>query len=630
MRGSRKYLTILFSILGALLLTQAPNALASATSSRLMGNDRYLTAIEVSKEGWTEGADTVILTNGEDFPDALSAAPLAQKYNAPILLTEAQRLQTDTASELKRLKVKKAVLVGGEGVISADVAKQLKLMGISTTRLAGQNRYDTALAVAQEVGIGQGVFVLGGETFQDALIAAPIAAAQGMPILLVPTDELTANQKSVLSKTKVLTGIFIGKETEFSDQVLQKFPTREWITGSDAYERNISLLTRFADSLDFNTVYVATGRDFPDALAASALAQKGKNPLFILNGSTIPNPIRSFISNRVISYFKVLGGEKIISQDTKNALAALPAQFSSYKNISVRIQEKQKYELPKTVTMKVSTGEWEEVPVTWGLSYVSTLRAGTYQYEGTVKGYGNYVYLTLIVDPIPSKVAALTAEIVQGDSYYLTDLILVTMTDNSVRQYPVTWSSNIVTMNKVGSYSFQGVIEGTTLKAALSLKVSEDSAITFKDFGLEEAVRAEANRNNYSQPVYKRDVLRITSLDADGYGISDLAGLESFTNLEDLDLQNNDLTGANLAPLQKLTNLKYLNLEDNQLEQITSLKGLSNLTFLDVSGNVITDFSPLKGLTRLSTLYLSGNATQDYSPLRPIYYNLSREDFELE
>lgn len=629
MRRSWKYIMIL-SFLCALLLTQAHNALASATSSRLMGNDRYLTAIEVSRQGWSGGADTVILTNGEDFPDALSAAPLAKKYSAPILLTEAQRLQTETASELKRLKVKKVVLVGGEGVISTDVVKQLNLMGIATTRLAGQNRYDTALAVAQEVGTGQGVFVLGGETFQDALSTAPIAAAQGMPILLVPTEDLTTNQKSVLSKSILSKAIFIGEGTEFSEQILQKFPTREWITGSDAYERNISLVTRFADTLDFDTSYVATGTDFPDALAASALAQKGGNPLFILNGNTIPYPIRSFISNHVISQFKMLGGTGAISRDTEYTLTTYPAQFSSYKNISVRIQEKQKYELPKTVTMKLSTGVWEEVPVTWGLSYVSTLRAGTYQYEGTVKGYGNSVYLTLIVDPIPSKVAALTAEIVQGDSYYLPDSIPVTMSDNSVEQYPVTWSSNIVTMNKVGSYSFQGIVEGTTLKATLSLKVSEDSAITFTDSALEYAVREEIDRNNYSQPIYKRDVLRITSLDAEGYGISDLTGLASFTNLEHLDLQDNALTGADLAPLQKLTNLKYLNLEDNQLEQVTSLKGLINLTFLDVSGNMITDFIPLKGLTRLSTLYLSGNATLDYSPLRPIYNNLSREDFDLE
>lgn len=630
MRRFWHYFTILFCILGALIVIQAPDALASATSSRLMGDDRYLTAIDVSREGWPEGTDTVILTNGDDFPDALSAAPLAKKYNAPILLTEAQRLQTDTASELKRLKVKKAVLVGGEGVITPNVAKQLSLMGIATTRLAGQNRYDTALAVAQEVGIGQGVFVLGGETFQDALIAAPIAAAQGMPILLVPSDELTANQKSILSKSKVLKAIFMGNEADFSEQILQNFPTREWITGSDAYERNFNLLTRFADSLDFDTAYVATGMNFPDALAASALAQKGKNPIFILKGNVIPYPVQSFISTHVINHFKVLGGTGIISSDTENVLAALPARFTSYKNISVRILEKQKYELPKTVTMKLSTGVWEEVSVTWGLSYVSTLRAGTYQYEGTVKGYGNSVHLTLVVDPIPSKVTALTAEIVQGDSYYLPDRVPVTMTDNSVEQYPVTWSSNIVTMNKVGSYSFQGVIEGTSLKATLSLKVSEDSAITFKDAALEDAVRDELNKNYYSQPVYKRDILRITSLDAEGYGILDLTGLESFTNLEHLELQNNtSLTGANLAPLQKLTQLKYLNLEDNQLEQIASLKGLINLTFLDISGNVITDFSPLKGLTRLNTLYLSGNATQDYSPLRLIYTQLSYEDFEL-
>jgi hypothetical protein len=279
--------------------------------------------------------------------------------------------------------------------------------------------------------------------------------------------------------------------------------------------------------------------------------------------------------------------------------------------------------------MQKSTGEWEEVAVAWGLSYVSTLRAGTYHYEGEVKGYSGIVYLTLIVDPIPSKVTALAAEIVQGDSYSLPDSVPVMMSDNTVRQYSVTWSSNIVTLNKVGSYSFQGAIEGTALKATLNLKVSAESVISFKDPALEWAIRDKVGKENYNQTIYRSDVLGVTSLDADGLGIADLAGLESFTNLVHLDLDNNNLAGANLAPLQKLTNLKYLNLEDNVLEQVTSLKGLMNLTYLDLSGNVITDFSPLIGLNRLDTLYLSGNETRDYSPFRLIYDNLTSKDFDL-
>ncbi|MFP3441662.1 cell wall-binding repeat-containing protein, partial [Pantoea sp. SIMBA_133] len=52
---------------------------------RISGKDRYKTAIEVSKAGW-EKSDTVVLARGDEYPDALAGAPLAYKYDAPILL----------------------------------------------------------------------------------------------------------------------------------------------------------------------------------------------------------------------------------------------------------------------------------------------------------------------------------------------------------------------------------------------------------------------------------------------------------------------------------------------------------------------------------------------------------------
>jgi putative cell wall-binding protein len=633
LKQTLKYFTIFLGLMGIILFSQVQEVKASATSSRLMGDDRFLTAIAVSQEGWAGGAETVILTNNYAFPDALSAAPLAKKYNAPILLTKKDYLYPDTAVEIKRLKAKKIVLIGGEGVLSAEIVNQLKLMGFSAgsiTRLAGITQYDTALAVAQAVGVSQGIFVTGGDSFQDALVIAPIAAAQGMPILLVPSDDLTPLQKAYLGKTKISNAVFVGNTNQFSQKVMSYFPTQERISGEDYYERNVNLVERFKKDLNLDQVFVATSWDFPDGLAASVLAQRNKNPLFLVNRDYVPNKTRDFFAGNVISKFKIIGGQAVVSTDTEYALRDLPAQFDDFKDLTVRIQEKQKYELPRTVTMKKSTGEWEEVPVTWGLSYVSTMPAGTYYYEGKVEGYSSPVYLTLIVEPIPSKTTSITAEIVIGDSYRLPDTIPVIMSDNTVRPYKVTWSTtSVVTMNKVGSYSFSGVIEGTTLKATLNLKVSEDSVITFKDSSLEWVVREEIGRDNWSLPIYKSDVLGITSLDADGYGIADLSGLESFTNLEHLDLEDNALNGASLAPLSKLMNLTYLNLENNTLDQITSLKGLTNLTFLDVSDNQIADFSPIKGLICLNKLYLSGNASLDYSSIRPIYSNLISKDFSL-
>jgi len=622
-----------FFLMTFIMLTYAPATSASTSTNRLAGYDHYKTAVAISQSGWPDGADTAILALGEDFPDALSAGPLAKKYNAPILLTNSYALNNDTATELKRLKVKKVYIVGGTAVVSSGVERQLSLMSITTKRLAGEDRYDTALQVAQEIGVTQGVFVTNGLTFADALSIGPIAAALEMPILLVPPDKLTPALTNFLSKNEIPTS-YIVNGSELSYNVVNQFPNSEVIYGYDPYERNINLINRFEASLELDNIYLATGQRFPDALAASALVQKGKNALVLLQGDTIPYPVTSFMRSKHISKLTILGGTAVISDSTKLKLASLPPEIDSVANVTDSVHESENYDPPKTVTATLTNGLTEEVPVTWTLSSVRTLRSGTYKFEGTINNYRGRVYLNLTVHPKISKINTISAEIILGDSYSFPDTVDATMSDGSTETLPVTWTSKIVPLNKVGTYTFQGTIDGLTQKVSLSLKVSEDAKINFTDPGLRSAVEDKVNKD-WDETIYKSDVIDITTLNARSEGITDLSGLEYFTNLRTLDLGNNSL--EKLTPLTKLTNLQTLKLSNNELKDINALKGLTSLTYLDISDNYIKDFTPLKYLTKLTTLYLEDNEpfdyiedyTPDYSPVRLYYKNLDRKDFSL-
>lgn len=64
---------------------------AQVETKRLSGNDRYDTAAQIAKYGWNS-ADTAIIVSDEDFPDALSAAPIAAKKGIPLLLTSKNSL----------------------------------------------------------------------------------------------------------------------------------------------------------------------------------------------------------------------------------------------------------------------------------------------------------------------------------------------------------------------------------------------------------------------------------------------------------------------------------------------------------------------------------------------------------
>ncbi|MDU5681922.1 MAG: cell wall-binding repeat-containing protein, partial [Peptostreptococcus sp.] len=107
---------------------------------RLAGSNRYKTSVEVAKAFKTvlnKDIDTVIIASGEDYPDALSAGPLASSKNAAILLTEAKGLNPDVKKYIEETKsiknviieetksIKNVIIVGGESTVSAQVEKDL-------------------------------------------------------------------------------------------------------------------------------------------------------------------------------------------------------------------------------------------------------------------------------------------------------------------------------------------------------------------------------------------------------------------------------------------------------------------------------------------------------------------------
>ncbi|EKN42606.1 cell surface protein, partial [Clostridium botulinum CFSAN001627] len=159
---------------------------------RLDGKGRYETSASICSGGW-DTSEYAVLASGEGFADALSAAPLAKKYDAPIILTGKNKLNDNAKDQLKKLDTKEVIIVGGPGSISEDIVTELKDLGIKVNRIYGEDRYKTSLKIAKEIGVKNGVVVTNGLGFADALAMAPIAASKQMPILLTPSDKLTSD-----------------------------------------------------------------------------------------------------------------------------------------------------------------------------------------------------------------------------------------------------------------------------------------------------------------------------------------------------------------------------------------------------------------------------------------------------
>jgi mannan endo-1,4-beta-mannosidase len=281
---------------------------------RLAGANRYETAVKISQAGW-KTAESVVLARGDEFADALCAAPLAKQLNAPLLLTTPKSLDNSVKVELQRLKVKKVYIIGGTGAVSTEVEEALKVMGISIERIGGSDRYETSLKIANRLTNKSHVFLCSGTSFGDALSVSSYAAVSGNPILLTYKDQLPAGINKFIrdNKSKVY---IIGGTGVISDSVVKGITGVERVSGADRYETNLAILNEFAADLDFSKVYYATGKVFADAVSGSVLAALTGAPVVLVD-NVLPEATREYLKSKdsIIREKYILGGEAVIPTD---------------------------------------------------------------------------------------------------------------------------------------------------------------------------------------------------------------------------------------------------------------------------------------------------------------------------
>ncbi|MGC7872234.1 alpha/beta fold hydrolase [Desulfosporosinus sp. SYSU MS00001] len=291
---------------------------------RIAGNDRYQTAIAISKQMYPQGSGTVILARGNDFPDALAGVPLAHKLNAPLLLTDGTSLNKDTEAEIIRLNPQKIYILGGPVVIPETVESELKDKGRDVKRLGGVDRYDTASLIAQELGFSNGKAVLAyGENFPDALAVSSWAAYNDVPILLTETNELPTETLKALQDLNVTSTYIIGGKAVISERLEESLkeynmnPTRYW--GNDRYETAIAVAQGL--KTDNNHLFLATGLNFPDALAGGVMAAQANSSLLLVD-TNIPSNVSNYLCTIKdnISTVYILGGKAVVSDDIVNSL----------------------------------------------------------------------------------------------------------------------------------------------------------------------------------------------------------------------------------------------------------------------------------------------------------------------
>lgn len=174
--------------------------------SRNGGADRYEASRNIAEATFGTGASatthTAFIATGANFPDALSAGPVAAKLGAPVILVPGTSPHLDAATKatLTAMGITTTYVAGGPGSVSAGILTDLSTGGFAPTRLFGPDRYSASAAINNKFfGAGSGVpmFLASGGGFPDALAGATLAAHQGAALELMQGGDTTCVPQSV-------------------------------------------------------------------------------------------------------------------------------------------------------------------------------------------------------------------------------------------------------------------------------------------------------------------------------------------------------------------------------------------------------------------------------------------------
>ncbi len=337
----------------------AQGAAALVETRRLEGNTRFETAAEIA-EAYVDqietfsgriGIDSVILTSGDnnDFAYALPSPALSRRYDAPLLLTRPNSIPEAVTTFLTRYEVSTVYILGGDSVVTPSVESAIDaISGTRTVRIAGDDAYSTAVAVAEEVGPRTGVpgdyssygrtaLLATGETFADALAVGPLAYRGEHPILLTDSGELPAVVTEFLESSRTEHVIILGGTAAISTTVQQEveglgIEVTRW-AGADRYETALEVAEALLGDdqpdgcFDGTELGMAYAWRSPDAIASGPLLGELCAPLLLTDIDEVPPPVEYFLASE--NYITgnldgqvritVFGGPAAVSQSAMDA-----------------------------------------------------------------------------------------------------------------------------------------------------------------------------------------------------------------------------------------------------------------------------------------------------------------------
>ncbi len=337
-------------VLLALLLTAATltatvtEAAAESPVTRLAGDTRIHTAATAATATW-QRADHVLVSTGYNYPDALAAAAYASVVDAPILLTDPAELSPPTAQAIRDLGATRATILGGAGAVQNKVESQLRGLGLQVERIEGVNRYATAVALARSAANGSRPPVIalalgdradGRDAWPDALAASSLAGLDvPVPTLLTARAALSPETREALLDLRPDEVVILGGPGAVPEEIEAELVglgfrveraagASRYGTAVDIADAAMSGIHGDVGTIDVSSAVFVSGVDFPDALAAGAVAARLQAPLLLVPDGRLADRVDEFIrrSDTPIQEGIIIGGTAAVSDFVASEVAA--------------------------------------------------------------------------------------------------------------------------------------------------------------------------------------------------------------------------------------------------------------------------------------------------------------------
>ncbi|MCL5887497.1 MAG: cell wall-binding repeat-containing protein [Actinobacteria bacterium] len=201
----------------------------------------------------------------------------------------------------------------------------------------GRCRYETAVRASWTAfpvpTQSRDVVLATGEQWPDALGGASLAGVLRAPVLLTRQNALPTSVRDEIVRLRATRVIILGGPGAVATDVAQAVDAIagvqqvERIGGVDRFETAAAIATRTAgerrrSGLTTPTpVYLATGADFPDALAVSPIAYARARPVLLTGLSAVPTQTIEALRTLAVTDVTILGGTGVVDDSVMVQLA---------------------------------------------------------------------------------------------------------------------------------------------------------------------------------------------------------------------------------------------------------------------------------------------------------------------